>query len=61
MQAQVHDSSKEPLHIVNMLQAHIEDVDICTGLATVLQGMLNPELKLRLTSDQLVVELMGML
>ena len=28
-----------------MLQGHIEDVDICTGLATVLQGMLNPELE----------------
>ena len=60
MQAQVHDSSQKPVHIVNMLQDHIEDVDLCTGLATVLQSMLNPELKLRPTSDRLVVELMGM-
>ena len=61
MQAQMYDSSQKPLHIVNMLQDHIQDVNLCTRLATVLvlQSMLNPELNLQLTLDQLVVELMG--
>lgn len=54
MQAKVYDRSKEPQHICDILQPHVQDAELCMKLARVLQGMLDPSLAHRLTARKLL-------